>query len=82
MSNEYIIINKSLLVDKIRELKEEREEHEKVDIGMFDPIWAAKTTQAVAFYQQPNLFSTLEGISNYNHKVKQKIHSQYFHDSS
>lgn len=52
MNNEYIIVNKSLLVKKIQELKKEREEHEKVDIGMFDAIWAAKTSQAIDLLEE------------------------------
>ena len=32
---------------KIADLERERAEHEKVGIGMFDSIWAAKTTQTI-----------------------------------
>ena len=58
MNNEYIILNKTLLADKILELKKEREEHEKVDIGMFDAIWAAKTTQAIDLLEEILSLST------------------------
>ena len=58
MNNEYIILNKTLLADKILELKKEREEHEKVDIGMFDAIWAAKTTQAIDLLEEIISLST------------------------
>lgn len=47
MNNKYIIINKTLLEKRIEELEKERVLHEKVDIGMFDSIWAAKTSQAI-----------------------------------
>lgn len=58
MNNEYIIVNKSILLNKIIELKKEREEHEKVDIGMFDAIWAAKTSQAIDLLEELISIST------------------------
>ena len=47
MKDEYIIINKTAIEKRIKELEKERQEHEKVPIGMFDSIWAAKTSQAI-----------------------------------
>lgn len=38
---------KKELEAKIAELENGRKEHETVQIGMFDSIWAAKTTQAI-----------------------------------
>lgn len=38
---------KKVIEDKIAELEVARREHEKVGIGMFDSIWAAKTRQAI-----------------------------------
>lgn len=45
--DEYIIINKTAIQKRIEELEKERQEHEKVPIGTFDSIWAAKTSQAI-----------------------------------
>ncbi len=47
MKDEYIIINKTQIQQRIEELEKEKVLHEKVDIGMFDSIWAAKTSQAI-----------------------------------
>lgn len=47
MKDEYVIINKTAIQKRIEELEEERQEHEKVPIRMFDSIWAAKTSQAI-----------------------------------
>jgi anion-transporting ArsA/GET3 family ATPase len=38
---------KKAIEDKIDELEVARREHEKVEINMFDYIWAAKTSQAI-----------------------------------
>jgi hypothetical protein len=38
---------KKAIEDKIAELEVARREHEKVEINMFDSIWAAKTSQAI-----------------------------------
>jgi len=38
---------KKEIEDKIAELEVARREHEKVEIIMFDSIWAAKTSQAI-----------------------------------
>ena len=58
MNNEYVIINKTAIQQKIEELEKERQEHEKVHIKMFDSIWAAKTSQAIDLLREILSLST------------------------
>ena len=47
MKNEYAIINKTFLEDKIQELKNQKREHYEVDTGTFDVISMAKISQSI-----------------------------------
>ena len=47
MKNEYAIINKTFLEEKIQGLKNQKREYYEVDTGMFDVISMAKISQAI-----------------------------------